>query len=663
MSNGQIYLYCIAALILLCVFGQIICLVFSGIQGNQSTIVYVKNRVGEILTIQKEINFSLHHVGSKENPADLLSRGSDVKTLASSELWLRGPRWLSCPENWPGTPIQVKISEILTQDVPILQFEPIFQVDRFSSLRKLLRVTDCVIKFINCCSQNRYSHLSSEHYWLQQQQIQHYPLVYEALSLDSYENKYCSSRKFIADLDLFLDDKKIIRSKGRINEKVSTDRSNNPKLLPPKSFLCRLIVENLHKVNHHAGVQGTLDSVRDEFWIPQGRQCVKKIINDCVTCKYSVRKAFKYPGPPPLPTQRTTYLRPFQHCGVDFTGAIKLTDVSGEPTKYYICLFTCAATRAVHLELINSLSAESFLLCLRRFVARCSLPDSFVSDNATNFVATNKFLSLLQHDEMVQDYLGGHKISWHFISPRAPWQGGMYERMIGMVKDALHKALHGRKVHVEELVTLLCEVEAVVNNRPLTYLDNDVTNEILTPAHLLYGRKISLYPFYEKEDVPVDFECNLDVLVNFHNHLNFVINKFKCLFYDCYLKTLREKHYLSQGPPSRTPMEGDIVILGIDQRKDLWHLGKIVKLIPSSDNLVREVQVLSRGTVSRRTVEKLIPLELNADIEPDNVSLETSVDIDPLIEDDKPNSPIRPRRRAADKAHSLIRNLVDKNLL
>ena len=103
------------------------------------------------------------------------------------------------------------MSEILTQDVPTLQSEPIFHVDRFTSLCKLLRVTDYVIKFIN---------LNSEHYWLQHQQIQHYPLVYEALTLDSYENKYCSSHKFIADLNLFLDDKKIIHSKGRLNEKV-----------------------------------------------------------------------------------------------------------------------------------------------------------------------------------------------------------------------------------------------------------------------------------------------------------------------------------------------------------------------------------------------------------------------------------------------------------
>ena len=140
-----------------------------------------------------------------------------------------------------------------------------------------------------------------------------------------------------------------------------------------------------------------------------------------------------------------------------------------------------------------------------------------------------------------------------------------------------------------------------------------------------------------------------------------MINKFKSLFYDNYLKTLREKH-LSQSLPSRTPMEGDIVILGIDQPKSIWHLGKIVKLIPSNDSLVREVEVLSRGTVSRRTVEKLIPLELNVNVEFDNMNNETSVATDPVLEDES-DTLVRPRREAAKRAHSFIRNLVDRKLL
>ena len=423
--------------------------------------------------------------------------------------------------------------------------ESIFSVDRYSTLGKLLRITNYVIKFIKLRTNNKFAPLQSEKYWLKNQQKQHYPLVYEALTLNSFENKFQDSRKFISDLNLFLDENQVIRSRGRLNEQKTDPRMNNPKLLPPKSSLTRLIIENLNSVHHHVGVQSTLDLVRKEFWIPQGRQTVKKIVNKCIVCKYNIRKAFKYPGPPPFPLERTHYTRPFQNTEVDFTGAIKLKDASGNITKYYVCLFTYIATRAVHLQLINSLSAEAFLLCFRRFIARCSLPDALLSDNGTNFVAVHKFLIALQADERVQNYLGDHKIKWHFISPRAPWQGGIYERMIALVKDCQSKALHRHQVTPDELVTILTEVEAIVNNRPLTYLDSHVdTGEILTPALLLYGRHIFLYPFYESEDIPVDPVNNVDILLSYHNYINSVVHKFHKLFCESYLSALREKNII-----------------------------------------------------------------------------------------------------------------------
>ena len=312
-------------------------------------------------------------------------------------------------------------------------------------------------------------------------------------------------------------------------------------MLSPKSFLSQLIVKDLHFQNHHAGVQQILSLVRKEFWIPQGRNTVKKILRQCVVCRYDKRKAFPYPGPPPLPLERVQYVRLFECTGVDFTGAIKVRNRSGETQKLYICLFTCVAARAVHLQLINSLSAEAFVLCLRRFVAKCSLPSKLLSDNGTNFVAVSKFLVELQDEAVVQDYLTTHKIKWQFISPRAPWQGGVYERMIGLTKNCLSKALHHRQVTPEELVTILAEVEAILNNRPLTYInDDDREGEILTPAHLLYGRGIILYPFFQMEERNTA-PCNLNTLVLYHNHISCIIEKFHSLFVDNYLTMLREK--------------------------------------------------------------------------------------------------------------------------
>ena len=308
--------------------------------------------------------------------------------------------------------------------------------------------------------------------------------------------------------------------------------------------------------------------------------------------------------------ERVQYVRPFECTGVDFTGAIKVRNRSGETQKLYICLFTCVATRAVHLQLINSVSAEACVLCLRRFVAKCSLPSKLLSDNGTNFVAVSKFLVELQDEAIVQDYLTTHKIKWQFISPRAPWQGGVYERMIGLTKNCLSKALHHRQVTPDELVTILAEVEAILNNRPLTYInDDDREGEILTPAHLLYGRGIILYPFFEMEERGTA-PCNLNTLVLYHNHISCIIEKFHSLFVNNYLTMLREKHYLSRKPPSRCPKLGEVVILSIDMPKVLWHLGRVIKLIPSADSIVREVEVITKNTIVRRTVDKLIPLEL-----------------------------------------------------
>ena len=165
---------------------------------------------------------------------------------------------------------------------------------------------------------------------MRNQQIKHYPLVYETVRLNSSENKYQESRKFISDLNLFLDEDQLLRSRGRLNEGDIAYDANCPKLSSPKSFLCQLIVEDLHFQNHHAGVQQILSLVRKEFWIPQGRNTDKKILRQCVVCRYDKREAFPYPGPPPLPMERVQYVRPFECTGVDFTGAIKVHNRSGE---------------------------------------------------------------------------------------------------------------------------------------------------------------------------------------------------------------------------------------------------------------------------------------------------------------------------------------------
>ena len=238
--------------------------------------------------------------------------------------------------------------------------------------------------------------------------------------------------------------------------------------------------------------------------------------------------------------------------------------------------------------------------------------------------------------------------------------------MIGLTKNCLSKALHHRQVTPEELVTILAEVEAILNNRPLTYInDDDREGEILTPAHLLYGRGIILYPFFQMEERNTA-PCNLNTLVLYHNHISCIIEKFHSLFVNNYLTMSREKHYLSRKPPSRCPKLGEVVILSIDMPKVLWHLVRVVKLIPSADSVVREVEVITKNTIVRRTVDKLIPLELCSS-EDDNIPLANNLnlEISPPADqiESEPQLSVRPKRKTAEAAENLVRDLIRKDLL
>ncbi|XP_037515039.1 uncharacterized protein LOC119391431 [Rhipicephalus sanguineus] len=161
----------------------------------------------------------------------------------------------------------------------------------------------------------------------------------------------------------------------------------------------------------------------------------------------------------------------------------------------------------LHLELVSSITSEAFLMCLRRFVARRGLPRVIYSDNARTFKKTSKDLEKLFQvfsQEDVSAYLGEKRITWKFILPSAPWWGGWWERLVRTIKLPLRKVLGKARLNFEELTTVLTEVEAVVNSRPLTYIESDSGEpRALTPADLIIGRRLTTLP-QGSNDMPMD---------------------------------------------------------------------------------------------------------------------------------------------------------------
>ena len=162
--------------------------------------------------------------------------------------------------------------------------------------------------------------------------------------------------------------------------------------------------------------------------------------------------------------------------------------------KVYIALFSCCVTRAIHLELVEDLSAEAFRRALRRFAARRGMPTLIVSDNAKTFQVTEKALNdLFNHPEVASE-LDRKKIEWRFNLERAPWWGGFFERMVVSVKACLRKVLGNARLTFDEFLTVLVEVEGTLNSRPLTHDYNEEEHEVLTPSHLIFGRRIQSMP-------------------------------------------------------------------------------------------------------------------------------------------------------------------------
>lgn len=168
-------------------------------------------------------------------------------------------------------------------------------------------------------------------------------------------------------------------------------------LIPKNHHISTLIIQHFHKISFHGGQNLVLVLIRQEYWIPDGRSTVRKALRNCIKCfKLSAKPIHQMMGD--LPESRISVTRPFKEVGVDYAGPI-LTKCQHQrkATKFksYLCLFVCMCTKAVHLEVVTSLTTEAFLAALRRFIARRGYPSDIYSDNGRNFVGANSYLKSL----------------------------------------------------------------------------------------------------------------------------------------------------------------------------------------------------------------------------------------------------------------------------
>ena len=623
--------------------------------------VYVANRVQFIRDQTSPEQW--RYVESGSNPADEGSRGVNAKEFMRKSQWIRGPEFLwQTEDQWPRqssyeNEIQESSPEVrkVTANTTVIEEHEsmLSRFERFSNWQRLKTAVALCMEYkrrlrmsINTADRNlpvdegpqingrrRKAESCPARIMVQdleQAEVEILKLVqtnafdkevktlkeFQAQSKGVRKDRQCvKERKALLKktsslnaLDPYLDAIGVLRVGGRITKANLADSLKNPVILPKTGHITELIIRHAHEKTHHSGRGVTLNELRSNgYWIINGNAAVRRFISRCVRCRY-LRGTAGEQKMANLPISRVEPAPPFSYCAVDCFGPWYVKEGRRE-VKRYGTLFTCMASRAIHIEVAHSMETDSFLQALRRVIARRGPIRELRSDQGTNFVgAENELKRALQEmdDEKIKAELLKHNIDWVRNPATASNFGGAWERQIRSVRNIMAALMkqHGHSLDDESLRTLLCEVEAVVNSRPLTTetLSDPLSLLPLTPSTLLTGKtKLILPPpgKFQREDVYCKRRWR---------RVQHIANEFWSRWSKEYLQSLQARQKWTR--QRRNYTEGDIVLLKDDNTcRNKWPMARVIAARRDDQGQVRSVTVQSAtGSVLSRPVNKLVLL-------------------------------------------------------
>lgn len=590
-------------------------IVLQWLQGHPNRLkTYVANRVSDILEYGDIKRW--RHVSSKDNPADCVTRGLDATSLKTHSLWWNGPAWLRLNEShWPiSVPLATKtVPELKAVSLTSTTEEHPFElfVSRYSSITRLTRIVAHLKRFIHNARVPKErksgpltpleldnSLLNIIHH------VQSHCFAKEFENLQGKRNLHHRSQ--LLSLDPFIDEHQIIRVGGRLQNANMSFRTKHPIILPKAHHLTKLLIIQTHLNTLHGGPELVTTLLRKRYWIMSLRSAIRQQLFQCLRCfRFKAKRCTQLMGS--LPKPRVQIDRPFTHTGVDCAGPINLRMSKGRGAKSYkgyIVLFVCLCSKAVHIEAVSDMTTPAFIAAYRRFCSRRGFPHHMYSDNGTNFVGASRVIrkeassQLLHISQDIVDDLANNGSTWHFIPPAAPHFGGLWEAGIKSMKHHLKKIIGDSTLTFEEISTLLTQIEACLNSRPLCPTTSDPSDtSALTPGHFLIGDALLAPP-----------ESSFQTLHTNPNTRWQLVQKLK---FDFWKRWQKEYLIRLQNRPKwaikSTNIEINDLVLIIEDNlpPSRWALGRVFKTHPGADGCIRVVTLKCKNGMVKRPLAKL----------------------------------------------------------
>ena len=596
--------------------------------------MYVSNRVTQIRRSSNPDQW--FYVPTDLNPADHATRSIPAAQLQHSS-WLPGPAFLyqdtsvetlepylfSLIEPEADNEIRPEVSTLATKVSEFMLSSQHFE--RCSSWQKLCQIIARLIhvaasfkskadearkKGWECFGETISISELSQAKVLIIRSVQHKAFKEEFKCLE--DGQTWSKQNTLEKLNPFVDKDGLLRVGGRLSLAELSEEEKHPLIIPRNHHIATLLVRYFHEKVAHQGRHFTEGAIRAAgYWIVGSKHLVSSVIHKCVTCR-KLRGRLEDQKMADLPADRLTPEPPFTNVGLDVFGPwlvmTRRTRGGAADSKRWALLFTCMSTRAVHIELIESMSTDSFINALRRFFSVRGPAKLLRSDRGTNFVGASKELRINTDDTLIRKYLQEKGCSWVFNPPHASHMGGSWERLIGVARrilDAMLLQTGSVRLTHEVLSTFMAEVMAIINARPLVSVSTDPDMPaVLTPSMLLTQKMSAV------SAPPGNFDT-AQLLGKQWKQVQCLADTFWKRWKGEYLSTLQSRRKWTQDKPN--VKEGDVVLLKDSQaHRNEWPMGLVVKTFPSSDKRVRkvEVRIVKDGTakVFLRPVTEIVVL-------------------------------------------------------
>lgn len=579
---------------------------------------FVANRIAEIHNTCDAGCW--HHVPSKDNPADCASRGIAPDQLPNHPLWWHGPAWLTEDEAaWPhklkhdipSTQLECKqtsqsfvatiptndtINQILNDSSTLTKATRLLVLIRRWFTRPLLLSAPITVAEMLTARNTLVRHTQQLHF------ADEFKHLTQTLPLPK-------SSKLLS-LNPFVDDDQLLRVGGRLQNADIPYPARHPIIMPRKSRLTELLIDDAHRHTLHGSIALMQTYLRTQYWIVDSRNVIRHQVHKCNTCfRYLATSLKQLMGQ--LPAPRVNIAHPFAHTGIDYAGPFSILQrrSPGRPqlSKGYICLFVCLATKAIHIELVGDMTANTFLAALNRFIARRGLPSDLYSDNGTYFnrAATDIDLEtkrvIKAHTADAASSLVHKAIQWHFIPPAAPHFGGLWEAGVKSTKYHLKRIIGDGLCTYEELTTILCQIEGCLNSRPLCPVSSNPDDfEILTPGHFLIGRPLCSRPQPSVLETPTN-------RLTYWQRILQTTERFWKQWQSEYLSRLQQRPKWTT--PSPNIQVGELVLLKEDNSPPAqWKVARITEVHTGPDDQVRVVTLKTPTSILKRPITKICRL-------------------------------------------------------